>query len=74
MALVMQIESAMRRHSLRFAFRLLGMMTFASLAAAAALAQGGGVGGGVGAVPEPATLALLGVAAGGYGIRYWRNR
>lgn len=36
--------------------------------AAVAFAQGGGVGGGVGAVPEPTVLTLVAMGVAGYGI------
>ncbi|MBI3890476.1 MAG: PEP-CTERM sorting domain-containing protein [Candidatus Wallbacteria bacterium] len=42
--------------------------------AGTASAQGGGVGGGVGAVPEPATWTLIALAAGGYALRHRRDR
>jgi hypothetical protein len=38
------------------------------------LAQGGGIGGGVGPVPEPATTALLGVGMAVYGAYRSRRR
>ncbi len=74
MALEMLIMRLMSQSHVGSVAALLWIALMALVFAEPAFAQGGGVGGGVGAVPEPTTWALMGLAAGGYGFRRWRDR
>lgn len=52
----------------------MAVMLFHLGAATVAWAQGGGVGGGVGAVPEPTVLTLVAFGVAGYGIARRKRR
>lgn len=52
----------------------LGLLALLLLLPGSLLAQGGGIGGGVGPVPEPATTALVGVGMAVYGLYRHRRR